>query len=190
MNCYEFQDSISSYIEKELGLAEIGRFDQHLKSCSQCEDTYRGVASAVRVLRNSERVIASSEFNSALRARIRAVPAQRPAWQKRYLQHGRILGFEPRYALASVGAMAVIVVLSLSLIPESENSLIPSPVPLSTQQNVSGGNVLPAVPSPLDSEFEAVLADEDGKDSIETEVNGQSTKPVLGGKIKLVKDQK
>lgn len=189
MNCYEFQDFISSYIEKELGLAEIGLFDRHLKSCSQCEDTYRRVESAVSVLRNSERILVSAEFNSALRAKIRAISSQQTAWHKRYFQHGRILGFEPRYAFASVAAMAVIVVLSLSLVPESEHSIVPNPVALSTQQNMTGGVVSP-LPSPLESELEALLADEDGKDSIETEINGKIVRPLLGGKIKLVKDQK
>jgi|TARA_Y100000310_G_scaffold133156_1_gene132087 hypothetical protein len=189
MNCYEFQDSISSYIEKELVLAEIKLFDKHLKSCFSCKDTYEGVVSAIGVLRNSERIVASSEFNSALRARIRAVSSQQPVWHKRYVQHGRIFGFEPRYLFASVAAMAVIVMLSFDLIPESGDSIVPNPVPLSTQQNMTGTVDSPP-PLPLNSDAKALLADEDGKDSTETEADGKITKPALGGKIKLVKKQK
>ena len=110
MDCYEFQDKVSAYIEKELTLSDINRFDQHLESCRICAVAYNGVKSAVRAIRGSGRVAVSSGFNDRLLGRLQREKAK-PVSKISRLGRGRsrIFGYEPRYAFASLAAVALIV---------------------------------------------------------------------------------
>lgn len=189
MNCYEFQDIISSYIDREFPLAKVKQFDRHYENCPACHDVYERTVSVVNALANSDRIGVSRGFNKRLQARIGRISSRRPNRFGRYFSQGRILGFEPKYAVASVVAVVLIVVLSVGLFPEREGVASVTPIPLSTRQEVPDPAAVPGERNqPLESST-PYLADETKDDS--TEAGQKVTKSVRDyqGKIKLVKDR-
>ena len=189
MDCYEFQDKISAYIEKELTLSDINRFDQHLESCRICAVAYNGVKSAVRAIRGSERVAVSSGFNDRLLGRLQREKAKPVRKISRLGRGRRMFGYEPRHAFASLAAVTLIIVLTIGIFPDGGGKINPNPLPLSTQQNVNDAfqpamrSGTPATPTLVSDELE--------EDSLATQQDKMSKTPQdFSGKIQLVKDKK
>jgi len=189
MNCYEYQDYISSYIEKELTLSKVKQFDRHRKNCPACRDAYEGVISVMDALRSSRRATLTDRFNSRLQSRLRKVASKPTNRFNRYFEGGRIFGFEPKYAVASVVAMVVIVVLSINLIPDREGGSTINPVPLSTQQPVKEPVGIPKMDLPTTPAPTTFVADESKDDSTDSKSDIQRPKPSINRKIRLVKDR-
>ncbi|MFQ6673891.1 MAG: anti-sigma factor family protein [Fidelibacterota bacterium] len=190
MNCYEFRDQISAYIEKELSFPGVKQFDRHLETCDTCRDEYEGVVSVIQALQGSERFRLSDSFNAKLRSRLEGAtgnPAQRFG---RYFQAGRILGFEPRYAVLSAAALMAIIVLSVGLFRGGEGTPARHSIPLSTEQQLGRSALKTEAGLPGVSDA-PLLSDESRDDSSEADLDvGRSNRPAFEGKIKLVKDQK
>ena len=189
MDCYEFQDKVSAYIEKELTLSDVNRFDQHLESCRICAVTYNGVKSAVRAIRGSERVAVSSGFNDRLLGRLQREKAKPVSKISRLGRGRRIFGYEPRYAFVSLGAVALIVVLTIGMLPDGGGVVNPNPLPLSTQQNMNDA-FQPAMRSGT-SAAPTLASDRLEEDSLATPKDkALKTPPDFSGKIQLVKNKK
>ena len=186
MDCYEFQDKVSAYIEKELTLSDVNRFDAHLDSCNCCSAVLSGVRSTVGALRVSERVAVSNDFNNRLLNRLK-VEKVKPVIQIGSMSRRRnIFGYEPRYAFASLSVVALIIVLTVRILPEGGETM---PVQLSTQQGFNDSmpkqinNGVPLQPS--------ILTEDSEEDSLEAPGESQKVTPRdYRGKIQLVKDKK
>ena len=189
MDCYEFQDKVSAYIEKELTLSDVNRFDQHLESCRICAVAYNGVKSAVRAIRGSERVTVSSGFNDRLLERLQREKAK-PVSKISSLGRGRrIFGYEPRYAFVSLAAMALIVVLTIGILPDGGDNIYLNPLPLSTQQNVN--DALQPLMRSGKAAAPTLVSDELERDSLATSKDKTLKTPQdFSGKIQLVKNKK
>lgn len=188
MNCYDFQDNISSYIEKELTLKEVKEFDNHLKACPACKEACEGVVSIIHALRDSQRVTLSDRFNTKLQSRLKKTSSKPSNRFGRYFEEGRIFGFEPRYAIASIAAVVLIIVLSIGLFPEKKGAPSGNPIPLSTQKQMREPAGVPEIdlqnaPSPK------YVADDSKDDSTDANSEVNKSTPSFKGKIKLVKDQ-
>jgi anti-sigma factor RsiW len=189
MDCYEFQDKISAYIEKELTLSDVNRFDQHLESCRICAVAYIGVKSAVRAVRGSKRISVSTGFNDRLIGRLEREKVK-PVRKISGLGRGRrIFGYKPQYAFASLAAVVLIVVLTIGILPDGDDNINFNPLPLSTQQNVNdtiqpamrGG--APAAPT--------LVSEEPEEDSLAAPKDKTLSTPLdFREKIQLVKDKK
>ncbi len=186
MDCYEFQDKVSAYIEKELTLSDVNRFDSHIESCGNCSAVITGVRSAVAAVRASDRVAVSDGFNNRLLDRLKYEKTKPVSRIGRVGRGGDFFGYEPRYAFASLAAVALIVVLSVGILPEGGE---PVPVQLSTQQGFAEptpkqiNSGVPLQPS--------LAADESEEDSLDTPRDARKVSPRdFGGKIQLVKDKK
>ena len=184
MNCYEFQDKVSAYIEKELTLSDVNRFESHIDFCKTCSAVLTGVRSSVAAVRASERVAVSDDFNDRLLKMLRhekAKPVNRSIGSGR-----KFFGYEPRYAFASMAAVVLIVVLSIGILPEGGKIV---PVQLSTQQGF-----IESAPKKINSGVPLqtpLVAEDSEEDSLETPRESRKVSPgEFGGKIKLVKDQK
>ena len=186
MDCYQFQDKVSAYIEKELTLSDVNRFDTHLNSCKSCSEDLAAVSTAVAALRVSERVVVSDCFNNRLLNRLKVEKVKPVSRIGRIGRGGNIFGYEPRYAFASLAAVTLIIVLTVGILPEGGETM---PVQLSTQQ----GFIQPA-PKKINSGVPlqpSILDEYSEEDSLETPGESRKVTPRdFGGKIQLVKDKK
>ena len=192
MNCYEFQDYISSYIEKKLTLSTIKQFEHHLENCSACSDAYKGVVSVIAALRNSDRVTLTERFNSRLQSRLRKLTSRPTDRFSGYFEGGRIFGFEPKYAVASVVATVLIIFFSIGLFPDKKDVSSSKSIPLSTQQVVKEPAGIPAIdmPNQPTSTYVAEESNDLIDDSTDTESDTPKSIPNVNRKIKLVKDRR
>lgn len=189
MNCYECQDKISAYIDKQLSLTQIKEFDEHISNCSQCSEMYEGVLTIMGALNKLPKLTVSENFNGNLKRKIDTV-SSRPTRRFSKVFYGRHLwGFEPKYAFAFVTAVVAIVVLAVSLIPEKSPQTFTQPIPNPTinqfSDPVKNKNIRPVTTGEKE-----MLVSEQEEDSILTREKPIRQKPDLKGKIRLVKDKK
>tara|TARA_B100001750_G_scaffold220814_1_gene208835 strand:+ start:70 stop:645 length:576 start_codon:yes stop_codon:yes gene_type:complete len=190
MNCYEFQDKVSAYIEKELTLSDVNRFENHISSCKVCESTYSSVCLAIANLKRTKRVKVSKGFNDRLLQRLKnekSNPINR-------IQHisGRknFFGYQPKYAFASILLVGLIIFLSFEIFPEVQTR---EPIQLSTQRDLNGSF---QAPNNYRADNQANLSVENSEeDSLEvpelTKENSAKSNPRdFPRKIKLVNDNK
>ena len=101
----------------------------------------------------------------------------------------RIFGYEPRYAFVSLAAVALIVVLTIGILPDGGGKINPNPLPLSTQQNVND-TFQPAMRSGTPA-APTLVSDELEEDSLATPKDKTLKTPQdFSGKIQLVKNKK
>tara|TARA_B100000029_G_scaffold216483_1_gene214279 strand:+ start:1791 stop:2357 length:567 start_codon:yes stop_codon:yes gene_type:complete len=140
MNCYEFQDKVSEYIDKELTLSDVNRFENHISSCKVCELTYSRVCLTISNLKKTKRVKVSKDFEDRLIHRIKnekSNPINR-------IQHiGRknsLFGYQPRYAFASLLLIGLIIFLSYGIFPELQ---VRESIQLSTKRDLDESIQIP-----------------------------------------------
>ncbi len=114
MNCYKFRDSISLYIDKELSIKDINRFNHHLETCSSCRVLFQGTLNVVSSMKKIPAVTVSDDFDKRLQKRITREQAREKTRRRRMVPVQR-LGLQPRYAFASVTALVAILVISVSI---------------------------------------------------------------------------
>ena len=114
MNCYKFRDSISLYIDKELSIKDINRFNHHLETCSSCRVLFQGTLNVVSSMKKIPAVTVSADFGKRLQKRITREQAREKTRRRRMVPVQR-LGLQPRYAFASVTALVAILVISVSI---------------------------------------------------------------------------
>ena len=137
MNCYKFRDSISLYIDKELSIKDINRFNHHLETCSSCRVLFQGTLNVVSSMKKIPAVTVSADFGKRLQKRITREQAREKTRRRRMVPVQR-LGLQPRYAFASVTALVAILIISVSIFTGG-NDDIPvgdTPPALSTREEV------------------------------------------------------
>lgn len=70
MDCQEFLEGYSSYLDGVASLSEQARFEEHLDRCEACARYDRVVQRGLKVFRNLPRVHTSSDFLPRLRHRL------------------------------------------------------------------------------------------------------------------------
>lgn len=68
MNCKEFQEKISLYIDNELNNIENKEFELHLFKCEDCQREYSAMIDVLKILNDTEDEELPEEFKSNLRA--------------------------------------------------------------------------------------------------------------------------
>lgn len=61
----------SDYLDQDLGPAELGALEEHLKSCVVCRREYQAFQKTVGALSGLDKMVAPPEFAEEVRARIR-----------------------------------------------------------------------------------------------------------------------
>jgi anti-sigma factor RsiW len=112
MNCYKFRDSISLYIDKELSIKDINRFNHHLETCSSCRVLFQGTLNVVSSMKKIPSVTVSADFGNRLQNCI--IREQSRKETHRRIAPVESLGLKPRYAVVSVSALIAILVISVS----------------------------------------------------------------------------
>lgn len=190
MDCYEFQDKVSAYIEKELTLSDVNRFENHISLCTVCELTYLSVCRAIANLKRTKRVKVTKGFNDRLLQRLKNEKSN-PINRIQHISGGKnFFGYQPKYAFASILLVGLIVFLSFEIFPEVQTR---EPIQLSTQRDLNGSF---QAPNNYRTDSQANLSVENSEeDSLEvpelTKENSAKSNPRdFPRKIKLVNDNK
>ena len=134
MNCYEFQDNISTYLDNEFPTSKTKLFKEHMEKCYSCSNALKGVKHSIAVMNGLETVSTSSSFNDKLKSRLKEINSKPAVNKKRYISSNRVFGYSPTYAFLTAAAVIAIVVLSVSLFQDS-NTGMPSDLPTLTTQD-------------------------------------------------------
>lgn len=190
MNCYEFQDKVSAYIEKELTLSDVNRFENHISSCKVCDSTFSSVRLAIANLKRTKRVRVSKGFNDRLLQRLKNEKLNSINRIQHIGSGKNFFGYQPKYAFASILLVGLIIFLSYEIFPDVQTR---EPIQLSTQRDLNGSL---QEPNNYGTQNQANLSVENSEeDSLEIpeltkENSAKSNSRDFPRKIKLVNDNK
>ena len=190
MNCYEFQDKVSAYIEKELTLSDVNRFENHISSCKVCDSTFSSVRLAIANLKRTKRVRVSKGFNDRLLQRLKNEKLNSINRIQHIGSGKNFFGYQPKYAFASILLVGLIIFLSYEIFPDVQTR---EPIQLSTQRDLNGSL---QAPNNFRTQNQANLSVENSEeDSLEIpeltkENSAKSNSRDFPRKIKLVNDNK
>lgn len=180
MNCYKFRDSISQYIDKELSIQDIKRFNIHQEKCSSCQETYNSVVDVVTSMKRVSSVSVSADFGDRLQKRIRR-ESTRQHIRSRKIAPVQSLGLEPRYAVASVAAVVAILVITVSFFTGSDNNIpVIGDTPTLFTKEVEPKATIPLLESPTPSSSFAAGSNAD---------TSSERKPVIPGHPQIPEGQ-
>ena len=190
MNCYEFQDKVSAYIEKELTLSDVNRFENHISSCKVCDSTFSSVRLAIANLQRTKRVRVSKGFNDRLLQRLKNEKLNSINRIQHIGSGKNFFGYQPKYAFASILLVGLIIFLCYEVFPDVQTR---EPIQLSTQRDLNGSL---QAPNNFRTQNQANLSVENSEeDSLEIpeltkENSAKSNSRDFPRKIKLVNDNK
>lgn len=190
MNCYEFQDKVSAYIEKELTLSDVNRFENHISSCKVCDATFSSVRLAIANLQRTKRVRVSKGFNDRLLQRLKNEKLNSINRIQHIGSGKNFFGYQPKYAFASILLVGLIIFLSYEVFPDVQTR---EPIQLSTQRDLNGSL---QAPNNFRTQNQANLSVENSEeDSLQIpeltkENSAKSNSRDFPRKIKLVNDNK
>ena len=190
MNCYEFQDKVSAYIEKELTLSDVNRFENHISSCKVCDSTFSSVRLAIANLQRTKRVRVSKGFNDRLLQRLKNEKLNSINRIQHIGSGKNFFGYQPKYAFASILLVGLIIFLSYEIFPDVQTR---EPIQLSTQRDLNGSL---QAPNNFRNQNQANLSVENSEeDSLQIpeltkENSAKSNSRDFPRKIKLVNDNK
>ena len=190
MNCYEFQDKVSAYIEKELTLSDVNRFENHISSCKVCDSTFSSVRLAIANLQRTKRVRVSKGFNDRLLQRLKNEKLNSINRIQHIGSGKNFFGYQPKYAFASILLVGLIIFLSYEVFPDVQTR---EPIQLSTQRDLNGSL---QAPNNFRTQNQANLSVENSEeDSLQIpeltkENSTKSNSRDFPRKIKLVNDNK
>ena len=190
MNCYEFQDKVSAYIEKELTLSDVNRFENHISSCKVCDSTFSSVRLAIANLKRTKRVRVSKGFNDRLLQRLKNEKLNSINRIQHIGSGKNFFGSQPKYAFASILLVGLIIFLSYEIFPDVQTR---EPIQLSTQRDLNGSL---QAPNNFRTQNQANLSVENSEeDSLQIpeltkENSAKSNSRDFPRKIKLVNDNK
>lgn len=92
MNCKDFEELISPYLDNELDDVERLSFAEHLGRCKACSDKYQKVLKAVSLCRNLEDLQLPDDFTQKLMGRIDSMSRESSETEITGTLHERVLG--------------------------------------------------------------------------------------------------
>lgn len=130
MNCYQFKNSISNFIDEEISFKNRQDFKQHLADCPKCQKMYESMQSTRQSLRNLPKISVSENFKFNLRNRILA---DRNAVIQRSQQKGFSLNRVPSFAYGFAAAI-VAVAAGFFILQSQSGGNLPATPPVVQQQ--------------------------------------------------------
>ena len=115
MKCYDFELSISAYIEGELKQVVRQSFNEHKKNCILCNEKLVDISKLMDKMPKLTPLVTSPQFIHNLSEKIREIDNQGPSIWERITQF-KPLGFEPVPALGFTLAMVMVISASYLLI--------------------------------------------------------------------------
>tara|TARA_B100000214_G_scaffold373859_1_gene355145 strand:- start:1398 stop:1931 length:534 start_codon:yes stop_codon:yes gene_type:complete len=111
MNRYQFEDSISDYIENKLSLSKRKEFDSYLNENPEAKNMISSIESNVELLNTLPKSKVNKKFNAQLLKKINILKKE----NNRKYNKGTILGFAPMHATILSGLFASLIFLCIQL---------------------------------------------------------------------------
>ena len=70
MNCKNFQEQISSYLDNKLSLEEAKDLMKHLESCSDCKQLHNDLIKVKKILSSTPKITVSNNFTDSVMSQI------------------------------------------------------------------------------------------------------------------------
>jgi len=131
MNCYQFRNSISNFIDEDLSFKNRQALKSHLADCPTCQKLYDSMLATRQCMRNFSSVTVSENFNLNLRNRILS---DRNAQIQRSMQKGFSLKRIPSFAYGFAAAIVAVAAGFLVLQSQSGDNPQIAPPPIVQQQ--------------------------------------------------------
>jgi len=197
MNCYQFKNSISNFIDEEISFKNRQDFTQHLADCPKCQKIYASMLATRQSMRNFPQIRVSENFKLNLRNRILA---DRNAG----IQHSQHKGFSlnriPSFAYGFAAAIVAVAAGFFILQSQSGGNAPTIPSQVVQRQMVQPHasqpqNIAPATPAHTQPQSQYTAA-QNRPVVVDTVTDEKSTrqpsidyKQNYEDKIKTVKDQ-
>lgn len=142
MNCKDFQDNISLYIDDELSTEEKKQFEEHLQSCESCENELKVYQKISSILQNTKQEELPEGYCKRLHYKLKSiniVKKKSTNWMK--------------YASLAAAVVVIVVVSSKNNFgmksAKSENAVMPSKAPMPMQSLAQSPQVAPSAPADI-----------------------------------------
>ena len=117
MNRYQFEDSISDYIENKLSLSKRKEFDSYLKENPEAKKIVLSITSNIELLKALPQSKVDKKFNTRLLKDIDILKKKR---KKKTYDKGTILGFTPAHATILSGLFISLIYIFMQLFPYNQ----------------------------------------------------------------------
>jgi len=114
MNCYNFEENISAFIESNLSLKLRNEFIKHRDICPGCGNKLDGVVKIMTSIKKFEPVATSADFLKNLHQRIEKYDSRKEPLLKRLLNY-QPFGMKPVVALGFISAFVLLTISSFLL---------------------------------------------------------------------------
>ena len=111
MNRYQFEDTISAYIENELSLAKRKEFEKYIKEHPDAKALVNAIKSNKKRLESFQKFETKTTFNDELLNKVKKISVKKITKNKR----GLVFGFTPLDASLMTGFIIAIVFISIQL---------------------------------------------------------------------------
>tara|TARA_B100001250_G_scaffold401360_1_gene413161 strand:- start:2019 stop:2546 length:528 start_codon:yes stop_codon:yes gene_type:complete len=119
MNCYEFEQNISAFIEDEIKKEQREKFIDHKAKCLACSQKKDEVSKIINSLISLNAVKTSMEFESVLKSKISAIQNRKHGLWYKFINF-KPFGFQPIPAMGLSIALIMILGSSYLLINQDE----------------------------------------------------------------------
>ena len=118
MNCQQFEESLSAYLDDALTVDETEEMKNHMKSCPTCQKAYEDLKQTVTMLSSLEEEIPPAGFRRALYSKLQKEQTA-PKKASLYIHLSDRVRKLSRFQLMPVAAVLVIMLITLPLVMDS-----------------------------------------------------------------------
>lgn len=148
INCYQFRNSISNFIDEDITFKNRQDFKQHLADCPACRKIYQSVLATRQSMRHFPQISVTDNFKLNLRNRILS---DRNAAFRHNSQKSFTLNRIPSFAYGFAAAIVAVVAGIFILQSQNATTNLTTPPPIVRQQMTQPPAVQPQKIAPANS---------------------------------------
>ncbi|MCD6204324.1 MAG: zf-HC2 domain-containing protein [Candidatus Marinimicrobia bacterium] len=188
ISCYQFKNTISRYIDRDVSFRSRKSFEKHMESCPDCKKLYQSILATKQAMNQLPEVTVSDDFLEKLRTKI---VADRNARIEASLKKGFFPNRIPSFTYGFAAALLAVLVgfYFFELKPVAKTMQMPPSIVQDRIRRQSNPPLNPHTSTPVagQGEFASSVHDSDSLDNI-NEKNTQGH-PEFQDKIKTVKQE-
>lgn len=185
ISCYQFNTSISSYIDQEIPFQKRKAFEEHIENCPACKNLYFSILATRTSMQSFPKVTVSEQFLNKLQARILT---ERNARIQERLDHGFSFRRVPLFAYGFAAALLALII-GFTLLEFQSGAKIPVNPPQIVHEKIQQNQAAPN-PNLVVNPPQIAHAQSPQDSSIKPDKNQEHDKPDFQNKIKTVKQER